>query len=380
MSYYDKLKKQDSQRKLLAFDGGGIRGIISIEIIAQIEDELRKSSGKPKLVLADYFDYVAGTSTGAIIATLIALGYSTDKIRDFYLKSGAEMFEKARLWERFKTKFRNDNLSVMLQDVIGKETVFGSEKLRTLLMIVLRNATTDSPWPLSNNPNAKFNLPGTPGRNTDLALWQLVRASTAAPTYFPPEIIKVEPHEFIFVDGGVTMYNDPAFQLFLMATAEPYRLCWPTGEEKMLLISIGTGASPNANANLSPEEMDLLYNAGTVPGALMSAALHEQNFLCRIFGKCLAGEALDEELETVIGKGIPNVPKLFTYARYNAELSREGLDALGLTSINPAHVQQMDSVEYIGEMQQVGKAVAKQKVSAVHFAGFPALARKNHAL
>ena len=176
------------------------------------------------------------------------------------------------------------------------------------------------------------------------------------------------------------MYNDPAFQLFLMATAEPYRLCWPTGEEKMLLISIGTGASPNANANLSPEEMDLLYNAGTVPGALMSAALHEQDFLCRIFGKCLAGEALDEELETVIGKGIPNVPKLFTYARYNAELSREGLDALGLTSINPAHVQQMDSVEYIGEMQQVGKAVAKQKVSAVHFAGFPALARKNHAL
>ena len=126
------------------------------------------------------------------------------------------------------------------------ETAFGSEKVRTLLMIVLRNATTDSPWPISNNPNAKFNLPGTPGRNSDLALWKLVRANTAAPTYFPPETIKVDPHEFVFVDGGVTMYNNPAFQLFLMATTEPYRLCWPTGEEKMLLISVGTGASPNA--------------------------------------------------------------------------------------------------------------------------------------
>jgi len=73
-----------------------------------------------------------------------------------------------------------------------------------------------------------------------------------------------------------------------------------------------------------------------VPGALMSPALHEQDFLCRIFGKCLVGEVLDEEVETVIGKGIPDVPKLFTYARYNVELSREGLDALGLTSINPA--------------------------------------------
>jgi hypothetical protein len=61
------------------------------------------------------------------------------------------------------------------------------------------------------------------------------------------------------------MYNDPAFQLFLMATTEPYRLCWPTGEDKMLLISVGTGAGPNANANLSPEEMNLLYNAGTIP-------------------------------------------------------------------------------------------------------------------
>src|SRR5262252_8215575 len=98
MSYRDKLDKSGS-RKLLACDGGGIRGIISIEVLTRIESELRKSSGNPKLVLADYFDYVAGTSTGAIIATLVALGYSVDEIRDFYLRSGEEMFHRARLWE-----------------------------------------------------------------------------------------------------------------------------------------------------------------------------------------------------------------------------------------------------------------------------------------
>ena len=91
-----------------------IRGIISIEILAGIESELRKSSENPKLVLADYFDYVAGASTGAIMAILIALGYSVDQLRDFYLRSGAEMFHKARLWERFRTKFESDNLSEML--------------------------------------------------------------------------------------------------------------------------------------------------------------------------------------------------------------------------------------------------------------------------
>ena len=370
MTYLDKLDKGGA-RKLLACDGGGIRGIISIEVLARIESELRKSSGNLKLVLADYFDYVAGTSTGAIIATLIALGYSVDQTRDFYLRSGAEMFHKARLWERFRTKFEDDKLSKMLRDVIGEDTTLGSEKLRTLLMMVMRNATTDSPWPLSNNPKARYNDVGRADCNLKLPLWQLVRASTAAPTYFPPEVVRVG-RDFIFVDGAVTMFNNPAFQLFLMATSEPYRLLWPTGDDKMLLISVGTGASANANSNLSPEEMNLLYNAGTIPSALMAAALHEQDFLCRIFGKCLAGDSLDREIGSVIGQGIPDVPKLFTYARYNAELSREGLDALGLEHINAGHVQQIDSVEHIGEMQEVGQALAQQKVKTEHFSAFPA--------
>src|SRR5438876_2073702 len=247
MSYRDKIDKI-GPRKLLACDGGGIRGIISIEVLARIESELRKSSGNPKLVLADYFDYVAGTSTGAIIATLIALGYSIDETRDFYLRSGTEMFHKARLWERFRTKFEDDKLSQMLRDVIGADTTLGSEKLRTLLMMVMRNATTDSPWPLSNNPKAKYNDAARADCNLNLPLWQLVRASTAAPTYFPPEVVKVGQKEFIFVDGGITMYNNPSFQAFVMATVEPYNLNWPAGEDKILLVSVGTGTSPYANA------------------------------------------------------------------------------------------------------------------------------------
>src|SRR5262245_32644775 len=74
MTLTDRLQKTGG-RKLLACDGGGIRGIISVEILAKIEADLRAGSGQPDLVLADYFDYVAGTSTGAIIATLVALGF-----------------------------------------------------------------------------------------------------------------------------------------------------------------------------------------------------------------------------------------------------------------------------------------------------------------
>jgi hypothetical protein len=239
-------------------------------------------------------------------------------------------------------------------------------------MMVLRNATTDSPWPVSSNPTGKYNDPRARGEisNLRLPLWQLVRASTAAPTYFPPEVIKVGTDHFVFVDGAVTMYNNPAFQLFLMATAEPYRLCWAIGEDKMLLVSVGTGATANANQDLSPQEMNLLYNASRIPSALMAAALNEQDFLCRVFGKCLVGEILDREVGDVIGQGIPGMAKLFTYVRYNVELSREGLNALGLEKIEAAHVQQIDSYKYIEEMQEVGRAAAAKQVIASHFAGF----------
>ena len=111
---------------------------------------------------------------------------------------------------------------------------------------------------------------------------------------------KVGEQEFIFVDGGMTMYNNPAFQLLLMATVEAYNLAWPTGEKEMLLVSIGTGTDPKANANLAPGQMNLIYNASSIPSALMFAASNEQDFLCRVFGDCLIGAQLDREIHNMI--------------------------------------------------------------------------------
>ena len=231
MSVKDVLKR-GGPRKLLALDGGGIRGLISVEVLAEIERQLRGDRGDD-FRLADEFDYIAGTSTGAIIATCLSLGMSVAQIRDFYRDSGTAMFDKASLLRRLRTKFEDEKLAGKLKEVLGQDTTLGTDELRTLLLIVMRNATTDSPWPLSNNPNAKYNLEQRRrdglACNLDLPLWQLVRASTAAPTYFPPEAIQAGgPGAFLMVDGGVTMYNNPAFLVFLMATVEPYNLRWPT--------------------------------------------------------------------------------------------------------------------------------------------------------
>jgi uncharacterized protein len=237
-------------------------------------------------------------------------------------------------------------------------------------MMVMRNASTDSPWPISNNPFARYNQPERDDCNLRLPLWQLVRASTAAPVYFPPEVVTVGRHEFVFVDGGITTYNNPAFQSFLMATVDPYRMNWPAGEDKMLVVSIGTGTSPQANADLDPNAMNLLYNAGSIPSALMFAALNEQDMLCRVFGRCRAGDVLDREVGDLIdAKGPAGPGKFFTYLRYNAELSADGLTALGVGDIKPENVQKLDSVAHITELQRVGKAVAG-RIRLEHFAGF----------
>jgi patatin-like phospholipase/acyl hydrolase len=359
---------------------------MTLEVLARIESELQSALGlDDRFVLADYFDYVAGTSTGAIIATCISLGMRVDKIREFYIESGPAMFDKANLLRRYlHNKFQSEKLTQKLKNVIAEKSgeaaaTLGSDALRTYLMLVLRNATTDSPWPVSNNPEAKYNDRALSDCNLKLPLWQLVRASTAAPTYFPPEIITFEgkdgkPYEFIFVDGGVTMYNNPAFQLFLMATVKSYRLGWPTGADKMLLVSVGTGIAADANKNLSPDEMNIVYNASSLPSAFMFAASNEQDFLCRVFGRCLNGGEIDSEVTDMIhgaacDAGGPVNPKLFTYMRYNADLTRKGLDKLGLQHIEPRNVQQLDSVAHIPQIQEVGRAVAGQ-VNVAHFDGF----------
>ena len=74
-SFLDKLQPTP-QKKLLALDGGGIRGIVSLEVLYSIEQIVRKKLGRPDAVLADYFDYMAGTSAGAIIATALSWGLS----------------------------------------------------------------------------------------------------------------------------------------------------------------------------------------------------------------------------------------------------------------------------------------------------------------
>lgn len=377
-------------KKILACDGGGILGLMSVEILAKLEADLRTRFNKPGLVLADYFDFVCGTSTGAIIASCIATGMSTEQIRKFYVDSGQQMFDKASLLKRLRYSYNDEPLARKLRTELDKalshvataaepNATLGDANLRTLLMMVMRNVTTDSPWPVSNNPLAKYNSTARDDCNLKLPLWQLVRASTAAPTFFPPEVVtfgeeKAKQYQFIFVDGGITTYNNPAFLAFQMVTAAPYKISWPTGSDKLLIVSIGTGSTAKARPDVDADDLWLLDNAKNLPGALMNAASAGWDMACRVLGDCRFGPSIDREINDMLPtEAVPvtsTVPKQFAYVRYDPDVSQAGLNTLGLADIKAEQVQVIDSVKHMPQIQRVGTTYAAKHVSLDHLRGF----------
>ena len=87
-------------KRILSLDGGGIRGVFTLEVLVKIEELLRDFYAKTDpekaktFVLRDHFDFLAGTSTGAIIATGLCWGMPVKELRELYLKEGRKMFEK----------------------------------------------------------------------------------------------------------------------------------------------------------------------------------------------------------------------------------------------------------------------------------------------
>src|ERR1039458_1502356 len=351
----------DRPHKLLALDGGGIRGLITLGMLREMEKKLAERSGQGNAFrLGKWFDYIGGTSTGAIIAAGLARGMSIQELIQFYRDSGKAMFENAALLKRLVNFYEADPLRDKLREVFGAASTLEPQYLESLLLVVTHNVTTDSPWPISSNPDARYNDPARMDCNLRIPLWQLVRASTAAPVYFPPEVLhwdKTDPSKaFVFVDGGVTPYNNPAFLIYRMATAVPYRLNWKAGEKNLLVVSVGTGSAANPSFKSST---NLVANVAGLPGHLMYAISNEQDIACRTVGRCTHGPWIDRELfDMTCRDAAPHCDdeswlqashKPFTedlgreclYARYNADLSRQGLDRMGFHQTRPEDVQKL---------------------------------------
>jgi uncharacterized protein len=362
-------------KRLLAIDGGGLAGLIPAEALIEVERQLDLLTGRPA-PLCERFDLIAGTSTGAILAAGLGLGLKAVALRDFYLQFGKEIFTKSFLPLRFWHTYPAGPLEKHLKEVLGEDTTLGSDRLRTQILIVTKNATMGNDWFFSNNPRNKFFK-----TNSGIPLWQIVRASSAAPTYFPPHTISIPDEmgakqDYEFIDGGVSSYNNPALQVFLEATIPQYGYGWLMGVDKVLLMSLGTGFNSVTINSGHAAGYNVLDWAKYVIKEMMNEANLQQNLLLQVIGHkpALAASANMELVSSGAAKGVPDdsaiaqvkaglgAQKLMTYQRITVGLTRQRLDQLGLSDIEPAKVREMDAADQIPNMQRIGVAVAKEQV------------------
>jgi uncharacterized protein len=176
----------------------------------------------------------------------------------------------------------------------------------------------------------------------------------------------------VFVDGAITPFNNPALQLVVMATAPPYGLAWPTGPDELLLVSVGTGGAEQPDPELEVGDLHLLRQVTASITGLMASVARQQDLMCRMLGACRFGQPIDLEVGPVLaGSGLVD-PPLFSYVRYDLELNRMNLDALGCEDVEVSEVRPIDSVEHIDVLGRVGRAIAETQVDLAHFEGFVA--------
>ena len=362
-------------KRLLSIDGGGLCGLIPAEALILIEKQLDEITGS-QLPLCDRFDLIGGTSTGAILAAGLSLGLKAEQLRDFYLNFGKGIFSKVFFPIRFWHSYPSEPLEGHLKEVFGENTTLGSSKVRTQILIVSKNATLGTTWFFTNNRQGKyFNT------NAAIPLWQIVRASSAAPTFFPPQKIKVpddlgQIHNYEFIDGGVSSYNNPSLQLFLEATDPQYNFGWPTGTDKIVLLSLGTGFTSITIDEGKASRFNLLDWARYSVKGLLGDANLQQNVLMHLIGEHPAGPVVASatEREALRATGAPGeaalafmdtglgARKLLTYQRITVSLTRARLDALGLKDVDPVKAGELDAADQIGNLQRIGAAVAKEQV------------------
>ena len=361
-------------RRLLSIDGGGLCGLIPAQALMLMEQQLDALTADPQ-PLCNRFDLIGGTSTGAILAAGLALGMKAKELRDFYVKLGPEIFKKVFLPEQFWHKYPSDPIEKHLKNTFGEATTLGDPRLRTMVLLVTKNTTLGNNWFFTNNPKNRFFK-----NNAKIPLWNVVRASSAAPTYFPPHAFVIpddtgQPQTYEFIDGGVSSYNNPSLQVFLEATIPEYGVGWPMGTDNLLLISLGTGYSPATIEEGKAAHYNVLNWAQYVLKELMNEANLQQNLLMRLIGEkpapaepgaasvtpaALPGTPSDAAL-TRVATGL-GARKILTYQRITVELTRKRLDELKLPDVDPAKVGELDAVDQIPNMQRLGEAVASEQV------------------
>lgn len=235
--------------RILSIDGGGIRGIIPGVILSYMEKELQEKDNSYRKI-GDYFDFIAGTSTGGILACAYlipgakgAARHSANDAVNIYLKEGSDIFRSDLLQKIFTgfglldEKYAAAELEKDLYDF------FGDAMLDSFIKPCLITA-----YEMTSRKAHFFNSAEAIDELYNFKVRDIARATSAAPTYFEPaRIYSQAGQSFSLIDGGV-FANNPALcayaevrkMRFSKLLDDPLKPDFPSAKD-MLFVSLGTG-------------------------------------------------------------------------------------------------------------------------------------------
>jgi len=226
--------------KVLSIDGGGIKGLYTAAVLNELEKKFAPQPGKLKL--GSYFDLIAGTSTGALIASAIAAGKTCNEILEEYLKMGQSVFPDTVWYKRtirsikqsfIGARYSNESVANALDSLLGEKRFSQSNNY---LVIPVTNITNYSPRIFKTKHSNQHAI-------EDCRLKDIALASAAAPTFFPL-VSAPDKASLLYADGGLVA-NNPT----LIAALEALTVfVGPQSELKsfdsLAVLSLGTYGSP----------------------------------------------------------------------------------------------------------------------------------------
>lgn len=235
--------------KILSIDGGGLRGLIPLQVIRQIEE----ITGEP---IHKSFDLIAGTSTGGLLACALTLQdydsievdkrkYNLEEIEAIYKTRGSDIFPKHNLlieslnnvYKWFRPQFKVKHLDSVLIEYFKDNRI--TSCLRPIF-ITSYNIHRNKPIFFTTREASLF-----PDKNSKLV--EVCRATSAAPTYFESHNFNYDSENIICVDGGVVMNNPSIGALIEVLGNSDYKHYQINGKrlklEDISILSLGTGRS-----------------------------------------------------------------------------------------------------------------------------------------
>ena len=199
----------------------------------------------------------------------------------------------------------------------------------------------------------------------------------AAPTYFAPEKVRLTTREGVafdgaFVDGGVSPFNDPALQLLMLAALQGHGFNWMTGRDKLLIISVGTGAYR------PPRTVESVMNSVTAQQGIMALQSlmddcdRVNRSMLQWLTSCLTPWIIDRAVRDM-KLDSANGPQLATYVRYQCGISSpewlKGELNLDLSADQVAQIARMDDPSHMDQLSALGQATATKQVKDEHLTG-----------